>query len=98
MNFNFIGTNRYISIYIYRRVCALGGLDQTTAAGVKITYEVKGGSGTAEVILGKWQSSNQENNVGALKKILKDTMQRDDVVVEIEKWEKLSVCHGCQRR
>jgi hypothetical protein len=33
--------------------------------------------------------------VGALKKILKDTMQRDDVVEEIEKWENLSVCHGC---
>ena len=77
---------------------ALGGLDQTTAAGIKITYEVKGGSGTAEVILSKWGSLNQENNVGALKKILKDTMQRDDVVVEIEKWEKLSVCHGCERR
>ena len=34
--------------------------------------------------------------MGALKKIFKDTMRRDDVVVEIEKWEKLSVCHGCQ--
>ena len=77
-------------------VNALGGFDQTTAAGIKITCEVKGGSGTAEVILGKWGSSDQENNnVGALKKILKDTMQRDDVVVEIEKWENLSVCHGC---
>jgi hypothetical protein len=79
-------------------VNALGGLDQTTAAGIKITYEVKGGSGTAEEVLGKWGSSNQENNVGALKKILKDNMQRDDVVVEIEKCEKLSVCHGCERR
>jgi hypothetical protein len=51
--------------------------------------------GTAEEVLNKWGSSNQENNVGALKKILKNTMQRDDVVVEIEKWENLSVCHGC---
>ncbi|CAB3979785.1 5 -methylthioadenosine S-adenosylhomocysteine nucleosidase [Paramuricea clavata] len=80
-------------------VNALGSFDQTTAAGIKIAYEVKGGSGTAEVILGKWGSSDQENNnVGALKKILKDTMHRDDVVVEIEKWEKLSVCHGCVKR
>jgi hypothetical protein len=74
---------------------ALGGFDQTTAAGIKKTYEGKGGSGIAEAVLGKWGSSNQENNVGVLKKILKDTMQRVDVVGEIEKWEKLSICHGC---
>ncbi|CAB4022665.1 Hypothetical predicted protein [Paramuricea clavata] len=47
-------------------VSALGSFDQTTAAGIKITYEVKGGLGTAEEVLGKWGSSNQENNVGAL--------------------------------
>jgi hypothetical protein len=75
---------------------ALGCFDQTEAAGIKITYETRGGSGTAEEVLSKWGSRNQENNnVGALKKILKDNMQRDDVVVKIEKWEKLSVCHGC---
>jgi hypothetical protein len=74
---------------------ALGGFDQTTVAGIKTKYGEKGGLGTAEEVLGKWGSSNQENNVGALKKILKDTMQRVDVVGEIEKWEKLSVCHGC---
>jgi protein-arginine kinase activator protein McsA len=75
---------------------ALGCFDQTEAACIKITYETRGGSGTAEEVLSKWGSRNQENNnVGALKKILKDNMQRDDVVVKIEKWEKLSVCHGC---
>ncbi|CAB4014032.1 Hypothetical predicted protein [Paramuricea clavata] len=74
---------------------ALGGFDQTTAACIEKKYERMGGVGIAEVVLGRWGSSNQENNVGALKKILKDTMQRDDVVVEIEKWENLSVCHGC---
>jgi hypothetical protein len=75
---------------------ALGSFDQTEAAGIIITYEARGGSGTAEEVLCKWGSSDQENNnVGVLKKILKDTMQRDDVVVEIEKWKKLSVCHGC---
>jgi hypothetical protein len=51
--------------------------------------------GTAKEVLGKWGSRNQENNVAALKKLLKDTMQRSDVVIEIEKWENLSVCHGC---
>ena len=74
---------------------ALGGFNQTTAALIKKKYEAKGGLGIAEEVLNKWGSSNQENNVGALKKILTDTMQRVDVVGEIEKWEKLSVCHGC---
>jgi hypothetical protein len=74
---------------------ALGCFDQTAAACIEKTYGEKGGFGTAKEALGKWGSSNQENNVGALKKILEDTMQRDDVVIEIEKWEKLSVCHGC---
>jgi hypothetical protein len=75
---------------------ALDGFDRTMAAGIKTKYEAKGGLGTAEEVLNKWGSRNQENNnVGALKKILKDAMQRDDVVVEIEKWENLSVCHGC---
>ena len=74
---------------------ALGGFNQTTAACIKKKYEAKGGLGIAEEVLYKWGSSNQENNVGALKKILTDTMQRVDIVGEIEKWEKLSVCHGC---
>jgi hypothetical protein len=74
---------------------ALGCFDQTTAAYIKTKYGEKGGVGTAEEVLNKWGSSNQENNVGALKKILKDNMQRVDVVEEIEKWEKLFVCHGC---
>jgi hypothetical protein len=74
---------------------ALGGFDQTTAAYIEKKYEGNGGLGTAKKALGKWGSRNQENNVGALKKILKDTMQRVDVVDEIEKWENLSVCHGC---
>jgi hypothetical protein len=76
-------------------VSALGGFDQTTAACIEKTYGEKGGMGTAKEVLGKWGSRNQENNVGALKKILEDTMKRVDVVVEIEKWENLSVCHGC---
>ena len=74
---------------------ALGGFDQTTAAYIETKYERQGGVGTAQEVLDKWGSRNHENNVGALKKILEDTMQRIDVVVEIEKWEKLSVCHGC---
>ena len=74
---------------------ALGCFDQTTAACIEKTYGEKGGFGIAKEALGKWGSSNQENNVGVLKKILEDTMQRSDVVVEIEKWENLSVCHGC---
>jgi hypothetical protein len=74
---------------------ALDGFDQTEAAYIKTKYEREGGVGTAEEVLGKWGSRNKENNVGALKKILKDKMQRSDVVDEIEKWENLSVCHGC---
>ncbi|CAB4018755.1 Hypothetical predicted protein [Paramuricea clavata] len=74
---------------------ALGCFDQTTAAGIEKKYEREGGLGIAKEVLGKWGSSNQENNVGALKKILEDTMKRVDVVIEIEKWESLSVCHGC---
>ena len=77
---------------------ALGGFDQTMAACIEKKYERVGGLGIAEVVLGRWGSSNHENNVGALKKVLKDTMQRDDVVVEIEEWENLSVCHGCGTR
>jgi hypothetical protein len=76
-------------------VSALGCFDQITAACIEKTYGQKGELGTAKEILSKWGSRNQENNVGALKKILEDTMQRVDVVVEIEKWENLSVCHGC---
>ena len=74
---------------------ALGGFDQTMAAFIEKKYEKEGGLGTAKEVLGMWGSSNHENNVSALKKILKDTMQRVDVVVEIEEWEKLSVCHRC---
>ncbi|CAB4030925.1 Hypothetical predicted protein [Paramuricea clavata] len=74
---------------------ALGGFDQITVAYIEKKYEDKGGMGTAKKVLGKWGSRNKENNVGALKKILEDTMQRVDVVEEIEKWENLFVCHGC---
>ena len=76
-------------------VSALGCFDQTAAACIEKKYREKGGLGTAKEVLDKWGSRNRENNMGALKKILKDNMQRDDVVEEIEKWEKLSVCHGC---
>ncbi|CAB4043370.1 Hypothetical predicted protein [Paramuricea clavata] len=74
---------------------ALGSFDQTTAAYIEKKYEREGGVGTAKKVLCQWGSSNHKNNVGALKKILEDTMQRIDVVDEIEKWKKLSVCHGC---
>jgi hypothetical protein len=74
---------------------ALGGFDQTMALGIKRKYEAKGGVGVAKEVLGRWGSSNHENNVGALKKIVEDTMGRVDVLDEIERWEKLSVCHGC---
>ena len=53
---------------------ALDGFDQITAAYIDKKYDR--GVGIAEVALGQWGSSNQENNVGALKKILKDTMER----------------------
>jgi hypothetical protein len=76
-------------------VSALGCFDQTEAAGIKMAYEAKGGLGTAEEVLFKWGSRNHENNVGALKKIVRYTLQRIDVVDEIEKWENSSVCHGC---
>jgi hypothetical protein len=74
---------------------ALDGFDQTMAACIKKEYEAKGGSGTTEEVLGKWGSSKHENNVGALKKILKKIVKRVDVLDVIEKWKKLSVCHGC---
>ncbi|CAB4006384.1 Hypothetical predicted protein [Paramuricea clavata] len=77
-------------------VSALGGFNQTEAAYIGITYEAKGGLGTAEEVLFKWGSRNHENNVGALKKIVQYTLQRIDVVDEIEKWENSSVCHGCE--
>jgi hypothetical protein len=73
---------------------ALGCFSQTTVAYIDTKYE-RVRVGIAKEVRDKWGSRNQENNVGALKKILKDTMQRDDVVEEIEKWENLSVCHGC---
>ena len=73
---------------------ALGGFDQITAAYIEKKYEIVR-VGIAKEVLNKWGSSNHKNNVGVLKKILEDTMQRVDVVDEIEKWENLSVCHGC---
>ncbi|CAB4003535.1 Transcriptional-regulating factor 1 [Paramuricea clavata] len=73
---------------------ALGGFDQTTAAYIEKKYEIMR-VGIAKEVLDIWGSSSHENNVGALKKILKHTMQRIDVVDEIENWENLSVCHGC---
>jgi hypothetical protein len=76
-------------------ISALDGFDRTMAAEIKKKYEANGGLGTAEEVLGKWGSSNHENNVEALQKILKDIVKRVDVFDEIEQWENLSVCHGC---
>ena len=53
------------------------------------------GKGMANKALGIWGASDRENNVGALKKIVKCTMKRDDVFCVIKNWEKLPVCHGC---
>ncbi|CAB3993156.1 5 -methylthioadenosine S-adenosylhomocysteine nucleosidase-like isoform X16 [Paramuricea clavata] len=55
----------------------------------------KGGTGIAEVALQKWGTGNRQHNVGALKKIVEETMARVDVINEIENWEQLCVCHGC---
>ncbi|CAB4028249.1 Hypothetical predicted protein [Paramuricea clavata] len=53
------------------------------------------GKGMASKALGIWGTSEDGNNVGTLKDILKNTMERVDVLEKIENWEKLSVCYGC---
>ena len=53
------------------------------------------GKGMASKALGIWGTSEDGNNVGALKDILKNTMKRVDVLEKIENWEKQSVCYGC---
>ena len=73
---------------------ALGCFSANEAA--LITKEfMPSGCGIAKRALDRWGASKKENNVGALKKILEETMQRVDVVNVIEDWEKKRVCHGC---
>ena len=51
------------------------------------------GKGMANKALGMWGTSEHGNNVGALKKIVKRTMKRDDVFCVIKNWEKQPVWH-----
>jgi hypothetical protein len=74
---------------------ALECFDQIEVATIKQKFEEKGGIGIANVALQKWGTADRKNNVGALKKIVENTMKRIDVLVEIENWEQLCVCHGC---
>ena len=74
---------------------ALGCFDVTESDTIKQEFTSCGGVGTAKKALGRWGNEDRNNNVGALKKILKDKMKRIDVLDVIEKWEKLPVCHGC---
>ncbi|CAB4044785.1 5 -methylthioadenosine S-adenosylhomocysteine nucleosidase, partial [Paramuricea clavata] len=74
---------------------ALECFDVLEATIMKNTFEAKGGIGLAKDALLKWGVADGENNVGALKKIVENKMKRTDVLDEIKKWEKLSVCHGC---
>jgi hypothetical protein len=74
---------------------ALGCFSNTEADSIAQEFTVTGGIGIARKALGRWGTSDRSHNVGALKRILQYTMERVDVVVEIERWEKMSVCHGC---
>jgi hypothetical protein len=74
---------------------ALECFNQLQAATMKKQFEGNGGIGLAHDALKIWGTADDENNVGALKKIVKNKMKRIDVLNEIKKWEKLSVCHGC---
>ena len=74
---------------------ALECFNHTEVATMKQKFEAQGGIGLAKVALQKWGTGKRQNNVGALKKIVENTMERIDVLEEIEKWEKLPVCHGC---
>jgi hypothetical protein len=74
---------------------ALECFDRLEIATMKKQCEAKGGTGIAEVALQRWGTGKRQNNVGALKKIVEETMGRVDVLDEIENWEKLCVCHGC---
>ena len=73
-------------------ICAvLGCFPQTEAKAIE--QQFKNGTGVANKALSIWGASNRANNVGALKKIFEE--KRYDVFEEIEKWEKIPVCHGC---
>jgi hypothetical protein len=73
---------------------ALGCFSTNQADLIKQEFKPSG-RGMAKKALDLWGTSERENNVGALKKILQDTMKRMDVLTEIEDWNKLHVCHGC---
>ena len=73
---------------------ALGGFSKHEADLIKKEC-MPNGCGIARKALDRWGASKSENNVGALKAILKETMKRQDVVDVIENWKKLRVCHGC---
>ena len=74
---------------------ALSGFSNNDADSITQEFTAKGGRGIAKKALGKWGASDRSHNVGALKEILQHAMQRVDVILEIERWEKMSVCHGC---
>jgi hypothetical protein len=74
---------------------ALGCFCNTEADSINQEFKATGGMGIAKKALGRWGTSHRSHNVGALKEILQYTMKRMDVIREIERWEKMSVCHGC---
>ena len=74
---------------------ALGCFNQIEVATMNQKFKEKGGTGIAKVALQKWGTADRKNNVGALKKIVENVMKRIDVLVEIENWQQLPVCHGC---
>ena len=74
---------------------ALGCFSQNEAEKIK-KQAGKGGDGLApKIALGRWGTNDLENNVGALKKILENSLARSDVLQKFTKWEEMSVCHGC---
>ena len=74
---------------------ALGDFSNNEADSITQEFTATGGKGISKRALDMWGTSDRSHNVGALKEILRHTMRRDDVIQRIEKWEKMSVCHGC---
>ena len=75
-------------------LAALGCFSTNQADQIKQKFKPSG-CGMAKKALDVWGTSEKKNNIGALKKILQDTMKRMDVLTKIEDWNKLHVCHGC---
>ena len=74
---------------------ALGCFSTKEVAKLQQKHSPTGGIGLSKEALGIWGNSDCTHNVSKLKKILKEDMQRIDVLQEIEEWETFSVCHRC---